>query len=109
MIDPDAFAALLCDWCLEVEPRQQVLLGATTLAAPLVRALHRALLDRDAWPLMRLTPAGDRGRLLPPRAAMPHLDGFAPLELTEIGEVDARARDRRAGEHARARRRRPGG
>jgi aminopeptidase len=88
VIDPDAFAALLCDWCLEVEPGQQVLVGATTLAAPLVRSLHNALLDRGAWPLMRLTPP-ETGADFYRHAQDAHLDGFAPLELTEVGEVDA--------------------
>ena len=58
MIDPDAFAALLCDWCLEVEPGHQVMVVAGALAEPLVRAMHRAILDRDAWPLLRVTPDG---------------------------------------------------
>ena len=52
--DPDAFAALLCDWCLEVEPAQQVLIASTTLAEPLITALHGAILDRQAWPLQLL-------------------------------------------------------
>ena len=30
MIDPDAFAALLCDWCLDVQPGHQVLIASTT-------------------------------------------------------------------------------
>ena len=29
-MNPDAFAALLCDWCLEVSPGQQILLVSTT-------------------------------------------------------------------------------
>jgi leucyl aminopeptidase (aminopeptidase T) len=42
---------LLSDWCLEVDQRQQVMVGTTTLAEPLVRALHGAILERGAWPL----------------------------------------------------------
>ena len=49
MIDADAFATLLCDWCLDVRERDYVLVFTTTLAAPLVRALHRALIMRGAW------------------------------------------------------------
>src|SRR5579859_1032340 len=48
--DPDAFAALLCDWCLEVVPDDRVLVSSTTLAEPLALALHNAILQRDAWP-----------------------------------------------------------
>src|SRR2546421_6354877 len=40
-IDPDAFAALICDWCLDIRERDYVLVYTTTLAAPLIRALHR--------------------------------------------------------------------
>ena len=88
MIDPDAFAALLCDWCLEAGAGDQVLIGLTTPALPLVRALHRALLERGAWPLIRLAPselAEDFYRY----GGDAHLDGFAPLELAEAQAVDA--------------------
>ena len=54
--DPDALAELLCDWCLEVREGDQVLVGMTTAAFPLARALHRAVLTRAAWPLIRLRP-----------------------------------------------------
>jgi aminopeptidase len=86
--DPDAFAALLCDWCLEVAPGQQVLVAMPLPAFPLVRALHAALLDRGAWPLIRLSPAAlaeDFYR----HARDVHLDGFAPLELADVAGADA--------------------
>jgi len=87
--DPGAFARLLCDYCLDVQPGQQVLVRSTTLAAPLLLALQRELLEREAWPLLRteLPGAGEawweaaRGR---------HLDGFPPAELTEAEQADAR-------------------
>lgn len=91
MIDPDAFAALLCDWCLEAGAGQQVQLNTSTLALPLVRSLHRALLDRGAWPLLRLAPSWlseDFYR----HASAAQLDGFAPLELIEAQTVDASLR-----------------
>ena len=86
--DPDAFAALLCDWCLEVQPGQQVLIGSTTLAERLILALHGAILDRGAWPLVRLEPrslAEDFYR----HAGEAQLDSFPALELTEVESVDA--------------------
>jgi ATP-dependent DNA helicase RecG len=58
VLDPAAFADLLAGYCLEVQPGQQVLVRSTTLAAPLLRALHRALLEREAWPLPRMELAG---------------------------------------------------
>jgi aminopeptidase len=86
--DPDTFAALLCDWCLDVQPGQQVLVASALAALPLVRALHAALLDRDAWPVFRLAPselAEDFYR----HARERHLDGFAALDLADAEHADA--------------------
>ena len=44
MIDADAFAVLIADWCLEVQPGQQILVETTTLAQELASALHGAIL-----------------------------------------------------------------
>lgn len=89
MIDPDAFAALLCDWCIEAHERDYVLISTTTLAAPLVRAVHRDLLTRGAWaPGLRISPPGlteDFYRM----ASDEQLDSFPPLELAEIEHADA--------------------
>jgi aminopeptidase len=103
--DHDAFAALLCDWCLEVAPGQRVLVESTTLAQSLSLALHRALLQRDAWPFVRLTPpslAADFYRharelhrtLAPPvdLALTEAIDALvridAPANTTELADVD---------------------
>src|SRR5215216_4579167 len=51
--DPARFAALLCEYCLDVEPGQQVVVRSSTLAAPLLLALQEELLVREAWPLIR--------------------------------------------------------
>ena len=91
MIDPDAFAALLCDWCLEPSDGDQILVRTTTLATPLADALHRAVLQRGAWPLLRLTPTGVE-RDFYEVASDAQLDGFAPLELAETQAVDASLR-----------------
>jgi aminopeptidase len=88
VIDPDSFAALLCDWCLEVSERQQALLVTTTLAEPLVRSLHHALLDRGAWPLLRLTFA-ELVRDFYAHARDWQLDEFAPIDLLEVEAADA--------------------
>jgi aminopeptidase len=85
--DPDAHASLLCDWSLAVKEREQVLIAMPLLAMPLVRALHRAVLQRGAWPLVRLAPselAADFFRL----ARDFQLDSFAPLDLTEAQTAD---------------------
>jgi aminopeptidase len=86
--DPDAFAALLCDWCLGVEPGQQVLVVSTTLALEPVAAVYRAVLERGAWPLLRLTPpesTADFYRL----ARDEQLDGYPPLDLAEMQGADS--------------------
>ena len=88
MIDADAFAALLCDWCLEVRSGQQVLVNASTLAAPVAWSMHNALLQRGAWPLLRLSPPELAAEFYH-QAGEAQLDGFAPLELTEVQAVDA--------------------
>jgi aminopeptidase len=91
VIDPDAFAALLCDWCLEPAEGAQVLISTTTLAVPLAAAMHRAVLQRGAWPSLRLAPPGIE-RDFYELASDAQVDGFAPLELTEAQSVDASLR-----------------
>lgn len=88
MIDAEAFAALLCDWSLEVARGQQVLVTSTTKAVPITLALHAALLKRGAWPLLRLEPPSLR-RDFYRYATDAQIDSFAPLELVEAQEVDA--------------------
>jgi aminopeptidase len=86
--DPDAFAALLCDYCLEVQPGQQVLVRSTTLAAPLLRALHRALLAREAWPLLRVgLPEIEQDFYAHARELQ--LDGVPGLARAEAEQADA--------------------
>ena len=86
--NPDAFAALLCDWCLEAREGDQVLVAATEPSLPLALAVHGALLERGAWPLMRLSPAA-LAESFYRHARDAQLDGFAPLELTEAQKADA--------------------
>jgi aminopeptidase len=91
VIDADAFAELICDWCLEVRPGHQVLVNTTTLAEEAAVALHREILERGGWPLLRLAPpdvAADFYR----HAREEQLDGFAPLELLEAQNADAQVR-----------------
>ena len=88
MIDAAAFARLLAGYCLEVAPGQQVVLRSTTLAAPLLLELQREVLERDAWPLLRVElPGQTRGYYTHARDA--HLDGYAPLALEEARRADS--------------------
>ena len=88
MIDVDAFATLLADWCLEVGPGQQILIQTTTLAQEPAAALYRAVLDRGGWPLLRLEPPGLAADFFS-HASDSHLDGVAGVELAEAQAVDA--------------------
>jgi aminopeptidase len=88
MIDPDAFARLICEWCLDVQPGQQVLVSSTTLAEPALLAIHRELLRREAFPVMRVQlPL--QGADFYRHATARQLDGFAPIERAEMEHVDA--------------------
>ena len=85
---PDAFARLLCGYCLDAQPGQQVVVRSTTLAAPLLLAVQRELLERGAWPLVRAElPGQAEGWWAAARDE--HLDAFAPAELAEVEGTDA--------------------
>jgi aminopeptidase len=88
MIDADAFAALLCDWSLRPDEGEQVMVSTSTLALPLVAAVYGAVLERGAWPLLRLSPPGLERDFFE-RARDAQLDAVAPLELTEAQTVNA--------------------
>ena len=85
--DPTAFARLLCDYCLEVEARDQVLVRSTTLAAPLLLALQAQILDRGAWPLLRVEVPGE-ARGFYEHARDSQLDDVASIALAEAKRAD---------------------
>ena len=87
-LDATAFARLLAGYCLEVEPGQQILVRSTTLAAPLLLALQREILARDAWPLLRPELPGQT-RDFYAHARDRHLDGYPGLAFEEAKRVDA--------------------
>jgi aminopeptidase len=85
--DPRAFAALLCDYCLDVEEYEQVLVRSTTLAAPLLLELQGEILRRGAWPLLRVEVPGESASFYA-NAREEQLDEFAPLALTEAKKAN---------------------
>jgi aminopeptidase len=87
-LDPRAFADLLAGYCLDVKPGQQVLVRSTTLAAPLLLQLQCAILERDAWPHLRVELPG-QARSFYEHAKDRHLDEFPDLALTEAKKIDA--------------------
>ena len=63
----------------------------SSLAAPLLLELQRELLEREAWPLLRVDlPGAEEGFWEAARDA--HVDSFPPLELAEAEGVDASLR-----------------
>src|SRR2546423_5234361 len=83
------FADLIVGYCLEVRAGQQVLVRSTPLAVPLLIELQRAILEREAWPLLRVElPGQAEGFYAHARDAQ--LDGFPALALREAKECDAR-------------------
>lgn len=104
-IDPAAFADLLVGYCIDPAPGAQVLVRSTDLAAPLLVELQRAILQRDAWPLLRVeldgqtegfyAHAGDRHLDTVPaalRAEAEHADASlsiqAPHALGTLASID---------------------
>jgi aminopeptidase len=88
IVDPAKFAELIAGYCLEVEPDQQVLVRSSTLAEPLLLELQRAILQRDAWPLLRVELPGE-ARQFYRYAGERHLDYFAPVAYEEAKRISA--------------------
>ena len=84
VVDPAAFADLLAGYCLDVQPRQQVLVRSTTLAAPLLLELQRAILEREGWPLLRVELAGQT------RGYYEHATDWQLDDFPEIALIEAR-------------------
>jgi aminopeptidase len=91
VIDPDRFAALLCDWCLEVAPGEVIVAGSSRLAEPLLDALYAAILDRDAWPVIEMESPASRAAFFA-HARDRHLDGASPAGLALAEAMHARVR-----------------
>ena len=65
-----------------------MLVRSTSLAAPLLLELQRAILERDAWPLLRVELPGQTPAFYE-HARDRHLDDYPDLALTEAKKVDA--------------------
>jgi aminopeptidase len=81
-LDPARFADLLVGYCLDVQAGEEVLVRSTTLAAPLLLELQRAVLARDAWPLLRVELPGWTAAFHE-HARDVHLDGFPEVSYAE--------------------------
>jgi aminopeptidase len=87
-LDAARFADLLAGYCLDVQPGQEVLVRSTTLAEPLLLECQRAILARDAWPLLRVELPGATAAFHR-QALERHLDGFSQIALAEIRKAHA--------------------
>jgi len=86
--DPAAFADLLATWCLDVRERQTVLVRSTSLAAPLLLELQRAILERGAWPVLRVTLPGEQRGFFE-HARDLHLDEVPRIAVDEVKRIDS--------------------
>jgi aminopeptidase len=85
------WADLLVDYCLEVRPGQTILIASEIEARPLVEACYRAVVDRDALPLLRLDLPGLHEYFL--NQASETLLGLEPtIGRLEAEHADARIR-----------------
>lgn len=87
-LDAAAFADLLAGYCLEVQAGQEILVRSTTLAEPLLFECQRAILARDAWPLLRVELAGATAAFYR-QARDRHLDTFPEVAWAEAKKAHA--------------------
>jgi aminopeptidase len=87
-LEPAPFADLLTGYCLDVQAGESVLVRSTTLAEPLLLEIQRAILERDAWPLLRVELPGQT-RAFYEHARERHLDDYPDLALHEAKRIDA--------------------
>jgi aminopeptidase len=87
-IDAARFADLLAGYCLEVKAGQQVLVRASTAAEELLLELQRAILEREAWPLLRVELPGEQAAFFR-HARDIHLDTKPKLAVDEVKRLDA--------------------
>ena len=93
MIDPrvEQYAEILVDKCLTIEPGNQVIVGGSPLAAPLIREVVRQIARKDAYALVRLSLDG--GGMTPIEwaleASMERLSEAPPIIVHEFENADA--------------------
>jgi aminopeptidase len=92
MKDPriEAYAKLLVEECLDVQPGWQVMVSAGALARPLVEEIFRLLGRKGAYAIPRISLTGTGFNLIwAQEAPLELLDEPAPLEVRPFHEADA--------------------
>ena len=87
-LDAARFADLLTGYCLDVQAGQEVVVRSTALAAPLLLECQRAILERDAWPLLRVELPGATAEFYR-HAQDRHLDLYSELAFGEAKKAHA--------------------
>jgi aminopeptidase len=82
------WAALLTDYCFEVQPGETIAIQTTTAALPLVQALHNIILERGAYPLLRLAYPEQRSDFHQHAVGKP-LEFVSSADVSAMREVDA--------------------
>jgi aminopeptidase len=85
LYDPARHAELLASYCLEAKAGQRIQVSSSTLALPLVEALHRDLLSRGARPVLRLEYPGQKDDFY--RYASDEL--IATLHAADVADMEA--------------------
>jgi len=87
-LDPDRFAKLLCGYCLAVQPDEYVLVRSSVAADALLLAMQREILERDAWPMLRVELPGQTAAFYA-HARERHLDNAPKDAVDEVKRMDA--------------------
>src|SRR5262245_17320995 len=82
-----AYAALLVERCVDVQPGWQVQLVSAPAAAPLVAEVERAIGRRGAYALTRLELAG-LDELFQKQAPLERVAELAPIDAYELEHAD---------------------
>ncbi len=88
VLDAAPMADLLAGYCLEIEPRQRIVVRSSVLATPLLLELQRAILEREAWVRFDVELPG-QSRGFYEHARDLHLDDFDDMAMAEAKVLDA--------------------
>jgi aminopeptidase len=81
------WAALLCDYCFEIKPGQSLMLDTSTNALDLVREVHNALLERGAFPVLKLTYPEQTSDFYR-HATEALIDSVSEAEIAQMSAID---------------------
>jgi aminopeptidase len=82
------WADLLCDYCLEIQAGQSLMIDTSTESLPLVREIHNALLTRGAYPILKLEYPEQTSDFYQ-HATDAILDKVSNAEIAQMHAIDA--------------------